>query len=342
MKKHLLAVAVASAIAAPAMAQNVSFYGTIGAGVSQTSQSIGADSTSFDGGGEVGTGLSTTVFGMKISEDLGGGLKAFAQFEGDFKPTIGTVGKTAYDTENHNQDALFNRQAHIGFSMAGMGSLKLGRTGDVIDSNEGFANFVQLFDTEAADEGGIGNKNQNTVRYDSEKLLGGLTFAVSYSNDARQPSTAAATTFANQKVSTYGVNYSAGAVTIGYAKGDAATTASDATTNEAIYTVYAGYKIGAADIRVQRTEETTKANVNNTTSEASISYALGGGLTVVGHYEKFDQSGTTTTTDYKQMGAMLVKDLSKRTSVYAGYRNRDVQGAGTDITVTSVGVRHTF
>jgi GBP family porin len=338
MKKHLLAVAVASAIASPAMAQNVSFYGTIGAGASQTTNSIGADVTTFDNGGEAGTGLSTNVFGFKVSEDLGGGLKLMAQFEGDLKTTTGRLGNNAQDTVD---GALFNRHAYVGFSQAGLGTIKLGRTSDVIDSTEGFANFVQLFDTEAADEGGIGNKSQNSIRYDSEKLLGGLTVSVAYSNDARTPSTASATALTNQKVTSYGAVWSQGALTVGYSFGSAATTAT-ATTNEEITTMYAGYKLGAADIRVQQTQEQTNAGLKNKTTEAAVSYALGGGLTVIGHMEKYNHSATDTT-DYDQMGVMLVKDLSKRTSVYAGYRSRDLEGSGvTDVTVTSVGVRHTF
>ncbi len=339
MKKHLLAVAVASAIAAPAMAQNVSFYGTIGAGVNNTSQSIGtADTTTFDNGGEAGTGLSTNVFGLNVSEDLGGGMKVIGQLEGDLKTTTGRVGNNA----NTSADgALFNRHAYVGVSVAGLGTVKLGRTSDVIDSTEGFANFVQLFDTEAADEGGIGNKNQNSVRYDSEKLFGGLTFAVAYSNDARQPSTASATNNANVKVMTYGAAYTTGPLTVGYSFGSAGTVGVT-TSREEIGTIYAGYKIGAADIRVQQTEETTSAGLKNKTTEAGVSYALGNGLTIIGHVEKYNHSANDTS-DSDQMGVMLVKDLSKRTSVYAGYRNRDLKGStGTDVTVTAVGIRHTF
>ncbi len=338
MKKHLLAVAVASAIAAPAMAQNVSFYGVVGAGVNQTHQSQGtADTTTVDNGGEVGTGLSTNVFGLKASEDLGGGLKLSVQLEGDLKTESGRVGNNA----NTSADAaLFNRHAYVGVSAAGLGTVKLGRTSDVIDSTEGFANFVQLFDTEAADEGGIGNKNAKTVRYDSETLFGGLTVSASYSNDARQPSTASATNNANVKVTTYGAAYASGPLTVGYSWGSAGTVGG--TSAEEIYTMYAGYKLGAADIRVQQTQENTSAGLKNKTTEAAVSYALGNGLTVIGHVEKYNHSATDTT-DYDQMGVMLVKDLSKRTSVYAGYRSRDLSGAtGTDVTVTAVGIRHSF
>jgi predicted porin len=338
MKKHLLAVAVASAIAAPAMAQNVSFYGVIGAGMNQTNQNIGTiNTTTVDNGGEVGTGLSTNVFGFRVTEDLGGGMKVIGQFEGDLKTESGRLGNNA----NTSADAaVFNRHSYVGVSMAGLGTVKLGRTSDVIDSTEGFANFVQLFDTEAADEGGIGNKNTKTVRYDSEKLFGGLTIAASYSNDARQPSTASATNTTNVKVTTYGLAYETGPVTVGYSFGSAGTVGG--TSAEEIYTMYAGYKIGAADLRVQQTQENTSAGLKNKTSEAAVSYALGNGLTAIVHVEKYNHSANDTS-DSNQVGVMLVKDLSKRTSVYAGYRNRDLKGAtGTDVTVTAVGIRHSF
>jgi predicted porin len=338
MKKHLIAAGVVAAFAAPAMAQNVSFYGLIGADWTNVSKSTSNADTSTVGSGD--GALSTTVFGMKGSEDLGGGLKATFQFEGNLKNS-GQVGNNAYDAAD---GAVFNRQAYIGLESAKFGSVKLGRTGDVIDSVEGYSNFVQLFDTEAADENGIGNKNAGTVRYDSP-AFNGVKVSASYSNDGRATSTASASTFANQKVVTYGVAYNQGPVTVGVAEGTAgynASTSASSTTKPKIQTVYAGYVLGAADIRVQRTQENDTNNGKNKTTEFAVKYDLGSGMYVVGHWENYDVNDTSTT-DYKQMGVLLAKSLSKRTTVFVGYKDRNLDdGSKTDETTTTIGIQHKF
>lgn len=335
MKKHLIAVAVAAAFAAPAMAQ-VSISGTLGAGFTATSLSVGtADTQGIDSGEN---GYSTSIIQLSGSEDLGGGLRASFVLQGSLG-SYGNVGNRAFTT---GDDAMFNRQAYLQLSRAGLGSLRLGRTSDVIDSTEGFANHVNLFDTEAADEEGIGNKNASTVRFDSETLFGGLTFAASYSTDARQTSTATATTLSSHKVTTYGVQWSQGPLTAGFSYGEAALSTS--ANAPIIDNIYAGYKIGAFDVRVQQVKETTTtAGKTHKTSEVSVAYALGDGLTVIGHYEKHNISNSDNS-DYKQLGIIVNKDLSKRTAVFAGYRDRDLVGTltHTDVSVTTIGLQHKF
>lgn len=79
MKKTLLAVAVAAALPAVAFAQsNVTLYGIADAGVGwKDTGASGSSSTMF-----VDSGInSTSRFGIRGSEDLGGGLKATFNFE---------------------------------------------------------------------------------------------------------------------------------------------------------------------------------------------------------------------------------------------------------------------
>lgn len=338
MKKQLIAVAVAAAVAAPAMAQNISMYGIFGAGFTKTDNSgTTVDTFAFDAGTN---SLATTVFGLRGTEDLGGGLRLSFQFEGAFD-TGGRVGNGAFTSADN---FLFNRHAFIGLQNE-YGTIKLGRTADAIDSTEGFANFVQLFDTEAADENGIGNKSAGTIRYESPTFAG-LSAVVTYTNDARTPTTTAASTFSDQKVSAWNINYVKGPLTLGYAEGQTgksnSSTSASSTVNPKITTLFAGYKLGDADIRIQQTQENDSNRGKNKTAEASIRYELGGGLYAVGHYENFNVNDTDTT-DYKQMGVFVGKALSKRTTVYAGYRSRDLDIAtGTDVTTTVVGIQHSF
>ncbi len=82
MKKHLIAAAVAAAVAAPAMAQNVTVSGTIDINPwSSEKVSVGNGGTTGERSGSTGLanragGWSTSVLNFSGTEDLGGGLKA--------------------------------------------------------------------------------------------------------------------------------------------------------------------------------------------------------------------------------------------------------------------------
>jgi predicted porin len=103
--------------------------------------------------------------------------------------------------------------------------------------------------------------------------------------------------------------------------------------------------IMGADVRVQQTkEQTTTSGLSTKTTEASVKYGLGNGYTLYAHYEKANVSNDDDS-DYKQIGLAITKDLSKRTMVYAGYRDRDLAGAAsthTDVMVTTIGIEHKF
>jgi predicted porin len=115
MKKHLIAAAVAAAIAAPAMAQNVTLYGTIDAGLASLSN-VGASNTTGKSAAVFTDGaLSSSVWGIRGSEDLGGGLRAIFNFEGDLSTNNGT----------QSGDGLFRRASNIGLA-GGFGTVELG------------------------------------------------------------------------------------------------------------------------------------------------------------------------------------------------------------------------
>jgi len=101
MKKHLIALGVVGAFAVPAMAQNVSLYGTIDAGAAQ-----------FNGVGTVKSNqhaitdgsISSSVWGLRSTEDLGGGLRALFQLESDIQTNNG----------GSSNSGLFRRAAYAG------------------------------------------------------------------------------------------------------------------------------------------------------------------------------------------------------------------------------------
>jgi predicted porin len=147
----------------------------------------------------------------------------------------------------------------------------------------------------------------------------------------------------NHKVTTYGIEWAAGPLTAGYAYGESALNSS--TNDPSIDNMYVGYKLGAFDFRLQQVKETTVTSARSfKTTEFSVKYALGGGVDIIGHYEQLNISDNNDS-DYKQMGILINKELSKRTSVFAGFRDRDLSGPAsgdTDVTITTVGVQHKF
>jgi predicted porin len=118
MKKHLIAAAVAAAVAAPAFAQNVSISGRIDAGYSMTSATTAAGAkTDTD---QITTGVFTTQrLTLSGSEDLGGGLKASFAME---------------STIAQNRALTFGDRAFNATLSGSFGSIMIGRADSMIKS----------------------------------------------------------------------------------------------------------------------------------------------------------------------------------------------------------------
>jgi predicted porin len=365
MKKLLIATAALAMVAGTAQAQSsVTVYGVLDIAASNakstTSTGVSTEATT-----TVGTNTNaTSVLGLKGTEDLGGGLKAMFDLQGNFNANTGVLGTANASLVTSNQivaaDTNFDRQAWVGLSHDKLGTAKLGRTSDVLDSTEGYANFSQFFDTEAAGANGLGNKNANTIRYDSP-LISGITFAAAYSSDAVATAANTSTTggatvgalsHSGNTTNTYGIQYVQGPLTVGYATGKANVNGS--ALDGKLSTAYAGYNFGFADVRVQQTidkaiDQTTATSFREfKTSEISASFPLamlGSGVSAIVHFEDAElttQAGRAASgSDYKQMGILVTKALSKRTSIYAGYKDRDVD-TGTDVKTVATGVTHSF
>ena len=113
MKKSLLAVAVAAALPAVAFAQSsVTMYGIVDASMAFTNNGAGS-AVKVDSGV-----LSSSRWGVRGSEDLGGGLKANFNLEAGLNNDDGT-GKTAGALD-------FRRRAVVGLS-GGFGDIRFGR-----------------------------------------------------------------------------------------------------------------------------------------------------------------------------------------------------------------------
>lgn len=128
LARLLAGAAVFGVCAAPAHAQisapgNVTLYGRVVAGVD-----VQTNVQTPDGGsGTLWRGADnqwgTSMFGLRGTEDLGGGLKGLFQLESGFGATKGRT----------NGDALFNRRAYVGLQ-GGMGTLTMGKNQPLADA----------------------------------------------------------------------------------------------------------------------------------------------------------------------------------------------------------------
>ncbi|WP_428420030.1 porin [Methylibium sp.] len=118
VKRSLIAGAVLATAGLASAQSNVTIYGRIDTGVEYQDKvaTAGGDSsrTSLANGG-----ILPSIWGFKGNEDLGGGLKAVFNLEGDFD---GSTGGTRFGGGLQ----LFGRQANVGLS-GGFGTVLLGR-----------------------------------------------------------------------------------------------------------------------------------------------------------------------------------------------------------------------
>ncbi|MCA3825662.1 MAG: porin, partial [Burkholderia sp.] len=120
MKNTLIAGACTAALFAPlAHAQSsVTLYGLIDAGIAYTNNVNGASQWRMASGT-----VNGSRFGLRGTEDLGGGLKALFVLENGFNVNNGGLGQDG---------KLFGRHAYVGLSQPGYGTLTLGRQYDTM------------------------------------------------------------------------------------------------------------------------------------------------------------------------------------------------------------------
>ncbi|MGF6531582.1 GBP family porin [Paraburkholderia sp. GAS206C] len=119
MKKTLMVAALTGVFATAAHAQSsVTLYGLIDAGITYTNNQNGHSNWQATDGA-----VNTSRWGLRGSEDLGGGLKAIFTLENGFNVMNGTL----------RQDGrLFGRQAFVGLASDQFGAVTLGRQYDSV------------------------------------------------------------------------------------------------------------------------------------------------------------------------------------------------------------------
>lgn len=135
MKKTLIAFAALSAIAGMAQAQStVTLYGLLDGNIQSLKTNVISGGTiqsltqaRIDSGG-----LNGSRFGMRINEDLGGGLSAIGNLEAGFSLDTGASGAGGGTYGVAGAAPLFGRRANVGLS-GGFGTVTIGRNSSSYD-----------------------------------------------------------------------------------------------------------------------------------------------------------------------------------------------------------------
>jgi general bacterial porin, GBP family len=198
MKKTLMVTALSCACIVSAHAQSsVTLYGVIDTGLVYSNNQGGHSAWQ-----ETSAATENTVFGLKGSEDLGGGLHAIFKLENGFNLNNGSM---------YNPGDAFGEQAYVGIQSDQFGTVLLGRQFDPVNdylgslsaAGSGYGGNLSAHpfnnDNLAADSLSL----NNAVKYTSASYAG-LTFggAYAFSNKADG--------FSNNRAYGFGTSYTAG------------------------------------------------------------------------------------------------------------------------------------
>ncbi len=356
MKKSLIVVAVAASFASVAHAQSsVTLYGLLDAGLTYTSNvapanGVGHGNSKWAAGSG---GINQSMFGLRGSEDLGGGLKAIFTLESGFNINNGKFA---------NNNGMFNRQAFVGLSSAQFGTVTLGRQYDAAQDylapltatgSWGGTYFAHPFNNDNLNTNG-GAAVNNSVKYSSANYAG-FSFGGTYgfSNQAGA--------FANNREYSVGAAYQWQGLHLGAAYAqqnnpgatNAAGTASNGGASDGGFLGATGnfrqrefgaagsYSFGPATVglawtqsridNVAGAQQSLRANNYEVNGKYNVTPALGLGIAYTftdGTGYGVGANGASESVRYHQIGLQADYSLSRRTDVYAQAVYQHAMGDG--------------
>ncbi len=369
MKKSLVALAALAATGAFAQS-SVTLYGVGDIWLGQTKTTVTPTGGVSTGVAQVqigSGGVNGSRFGLKGSEDLGGGLKANFQFENGFNLDTGSLAaSSAVPTTTPptpSPSLLFGRQAYVGFSGASWGEVRLGRQYTSYDETRGGFDPQghSAFSATAGGAWAAGRDYQfridNSITYSSPNFSGfqaGVTLGLGENKTA---------TASAGRLYAIKATYNNGPIGVGFAQqgekgvlsGGGANANAAANDNET-HTLFTGsYDFGVAKLGLGF--NTSKDNVAGSAGkdkefQVGVNVPLGA-LELIADFATSKSAQSATSAGQKTTGLGLEGRyaLSKRTGGYLGFRNLKTDalapttGAVSGITkanIVAVGVRHFF
>lgn len=336
MKRPLLA-ATALLAAGTAMAQSsVQIYGRVNTTVEYQKES-GIDRTVLQN--------NSSRWGLRGTEDLGGGLKASFVLESGFNSDTGA------QTQGAGQ--LFGRESWVGLGSDRFGRVRLGNLASTA-AYYATADYISLHnhDTGTSSDAfynDFGSVRSNAIAYNTPRF-GGVVVEAQYSLREGVPGATPSKVLA--------ANYDRGPLHLGIGYVDAAGTLGTATGDSKALAVRALYELGAFKVGgyYQRQEVDSGAiEAKRDVYRLVGMYALGASEFHLNVGFADDIKNVPGDTSAKQYTVGYNYNLSKRTKVYAFYTKVDndsganfgptfaaAKAPGADFSSIALGVRHNF
>jgi predicted porin len=329
MKKSLIALAALMTTGAALAQSNVTLYGRVDLSVGNLKDKVKNTSTTqmFQGGDG---GLTTSRWGLRGTEDLGGGLKAAFKLENRFNPDTGA-----------SQDPYFKGESSLSL-MGGFGEVKLGRSNTVYKDVRDLGESRDVFDSAfTASSNGVfksggdyASRVDNKISYYSPNM-GGFYAGIDVSLDEKA-----------------GVSQDKYAFKAGYKQKEfevALAHQNEKDKSDKYTALAAMYDFGSFSVSgVYNQRKGSAANGDDSEYALGVTVPVGAWAFSGGYaYSKTkDSAGGAKNGKASGFALGATYALSKRTRLYAGYRDVVVKnnvGAKTkDERLVAFGMRHDF
>lgn len=349
MKIKMLAVSIAALASSGAFAQsNVTLYGVVDVGVEYLTHAGGNHDVVRLSSGN----YSGSRWGLRGTEDLGGGLKGIFTLESGFKVDTGGLADSS---------RLFNRAAFIGLEKNGFGRVTVGHQQTLL------YDFSLIYDPMAiatnysllSQDPAFANRVDNAIKYVG--TFGGLTAAALYSFRTDGQEVPGSSRGAEYSA---GLNYAVGPMSLGVAYDQVRLGLNPGADKDAKVqraTLGGTYAFGPTKLFAGwrwANQTAPDQHVRSNLTWGGVAYQAMPALTLTGavYYQDFHR----TSADPWTLVASADYALSKRTDIYlnmaytinskdnnsysvvAGVNGSDLPPLGTNQFGAVVGIRHTF
>ncbi|CAN5510625.1 porin [soil metagenome] len=345
MKKSFIALAVLAASGVASAQSSVTLYGIADVWVGGIKTPVYAGGNGLRQTMVGSGGVDESRFGLKGSEDLGGGLKANFVLEQGFSLDTGAAGTTSSFFTGTTSNASFSRQAYVGFS-GGFGEAKIGKIATAYDDISGATR--PAFNSALSPDSNVWLSHSlyewnpsNTVYYVTPSMSG-FSAAASYSFGENKTTATDA-----GKVISANVTYTAGPVYAGLAYQVQESTHNDLAPK--FTRLNGSYDFGVVKLLAGYGHIKNPTGVTGKVDEYEIGadFPVSSALTLSGGYAHSKTSEIAGSTDTKRDGYSLAAtySLSKRTFLYGGVQaSKQKQNGVADDKgdLYAVGIHHVF
>ena len=352
MKKSLIALAVLAASGAAMAQSSVTLYGVADVFVGSAKTEVGGAGLRQN---VVNTsGINGSRWGLRGSEDLGGGMKAIFTLESGFNLDNGSSAQGGQ---------LFGRQAFVGLE-SGFGTVSLGRQYSAYDALHGATNMngdaftfnaasgtLNVNGASPASNIGVSangmadytSRVNNSIAYTSPSFSG-FSGAVVYSFGENKNTVGNVNGDATDNASVH-IKYANGPLLVGYAYQQEKQAAVGGVQDKNKYNL-----VGATyDFGVVKLNGSYNQAKNNTFKDKEYQVGVAvpfGAAAISAGYAHSKSEGLGVEATGKGYSILGTYDLSKRTRLYAGAQNTKAfvlnSPLETETTVYGLGVRHAF